>query len=745
MTQQNDLIPVLGSAAGGLRFEIVLNKVRGEERFEDSEEPFVILNDFGRFSTVFLARIAMGEDTTVRYFALKTQRNAYSTFGSNIAHRPITNKQITKLWEEERENLSHFSGLQLEVVELFDFGKTFGASQEKSNHFTQSYPVTYCKKKDQYFHPLCPECLSFLRDCRDESLLIQNGLPGYSGSNTRYLYCEGCSSQKSKNSDKLVLYTYSLTPEETTKTKVIIRRRGQLYHDLAKIIQSREIYEKDPAVHKRLQMVFPCYSCDYAKECYSSGKKGEETILAENRLTPFSYYEFFVLPLELLHIHYDEFCDLLGGASWHSFKQSYRNRGSSFVRELIISQIEPFFSSPYQFIFQDDPSGLFALEILRLKMIAFTQLCKGILSIHARCRRPHLDIKPASAMVFLPSSGRDLPSRWNFRVKVIDLAATSLFEPEEITHGIFKTIFWPPHDYQKIYTAPTICETPFGHEEIVNVTVRSINKVENRGKGTILQIEADLVSEEIRPEEYSRYDVMRIILNAPSYRLENLIIWGSKEEAINQGFRIKGVVSSNENSVFEFLRKAKDTTFYDSKVAFYKTYHVPCDLYSIGMMLIRTILVNDENDLSFVDQGIKRIINRLILSINEEKIKDSGYIDTLLQGLLESGKGVFSKNAVFFRREDREQNRNAISDDIWYNILRFAFRLITNIPGFSFCSDHGDYDPNRPEKVMEDVLQELEEINTGLHVGLFGSQVRNREILEVCDTVLKELTEDYAC
>src|SRR5262245_42765277 len=113
----DDSKPILGSAVGGLRFELVPNTPPQGKTFEELEEPFATLSHAGNFSKVLLARIAIGDNSTVRYFALKLQRSEYPVPTSRNAK---TNAQINKSWERERANLSHFVGAGEEVVEMFD-------------------------------------------------------------------------------------------------------------------------------------------------------------------------------------------------------------------------------------------------------------------------------------------------------------------------------------------------------------------------------------------------------------------------------------------------------------------------------------------------------------------------------------------------------------------------------------------------------------------------------------------------
>lgn len=726
---KNDQRPILGSAVGGLRFELVLNKPPENGSFEDLEVPFATLSTTGCFSKVLLARIAMGEDKTVRYFALKIQQSDYS---SRLFGTFFSNPKILKLWEIERNNLSIFVEMDNEIVELFDFGDVI--SQEKKQKIFQSKPISFCKRKQVYFYPICPNCTGFLCDCRDDPLLAENGLPTFTNSTIRYLYCPECVKKSKRN----VFYSYSLTSEELPGTRAIIRRRTELYRDFMQIIQNKAEYTKNTNQDYYLNEIFPCFSCSNQKDCYSPDNKNAKRILAESLLVPVSYYECVLLPLEMLHIHYDDFSDLLGGASWSEFQRSQISKGMTFAQQLIINQIEPFFTSPYQFFFRDHPQGLFAYEILRLKLIAFTQLCRGIMAIHKKCGQPHLDIKPGSVMVKLSIAGRDLPSRWNFGIKLIDLGATLPFDQYESGHEVSNRIFYPPHNFQKIYTSPIIHGSQFGLEEKIDLKITSVKSIKELQNTVHAQIEAYLLSREIKADDFCEHDLIRINLNAPAKGLENVVIWASKKGQEDRNFKILSKTVALKRSSYSIMEKNTGVTFYDTNVAFFRTYHVPCDVYSLGIMLLRSLLLNDEQDL----RQVLDIIQSMIIPIQNRQANLDKNVEIEIRSLLKNKSDVLSPYSLFYRKEDREQQTNAIANDLWDHILIFALKLMTNIKGFSFCEHHGDYNPDKPESKMQEILLALEEINSRVHAKLFGSVEENKEILEVFDEMLQILNSD---
>lgn len=691
-TPGTEAVPALGSAAGGLRFELVLP---ADGNLEDRDDPFVSLSDSGRFSRVLLARIALG-DSTLRHLALKVQRSYYRPFGAGQTQ--ITNEQVDEIWQRERENL--LSSRSPEVAELLDLGPSLAKSK----------PVTFCKRTRKYFHPLCPKCARPLEDCKDDSLLRDLGLPAYTESTVRYLACAACA-----GSGKPTFYTYSLSPEERPKGKVEIRRRTELYRDLATLARGGSV---DAGV-------FPCAGCEHRSTCYPADAG---PIPAEQLLVPLSYYEFAALPLELLQLHYDEWVDLLGGAAWAEVRKNAESAAPG--RAQSIAPLDGPLSGRAQWMFQSDSAGLFSIEVLRLKLIAFTQLCRGVRALHSKTGHPHLDLKSESAMVVLPAPSRDLAARWNFQTKIINLGSPYRFPELARMREAAGDVFLASPDFQKTYTSPLLRQGMLGQEESMRVTIRSIAP-----EGSGMRAEMDVLSPKARLQEFKIRDVVRVVATTPVSWLEGVDLWGSIVEPVEGGFRISAYTP-------RVLGGAKAPVTFDGRVSFHKRVGIPADLYSLGMLLFRTILVNDQRDMFAVEDAIGRVMNKLVVSLEGAIQPDYKYIAGMLHWQVEAEKEVFDPKAVLFAAADRGARASGIPPLLWSDLLLCGFRMVSALPGFSFCGHHADFDPSKPEAPLDAVLQALDQINARLHIELFGTADRDREIQAACNEIIAELTRD---
>jgi hypothetical protein len=698
-------IPLLGSAGGNLRFELAL--AAKDASLETKDDPFVPLNDSSRYTRVLLGRVASGSDHTLHPVAVKIQRSFYRPAAAGAAKETLTNPLIEDMWRRERENLIRCAGA--EVVPLVDLGE----------ELFRNRPVTFCKKVRVYFHPLCPRCRGPLGDCRDDALLRDLGLPEYSKSIVRYLHCAACSSKPGRKT----FYTTAPAGDDKPKGEVEIRRRGELYRDFGAIVNTLSVEDQ-----ARLSVSFPCAGCLHREECYPAEGSQGKPIPAESRLVPVSYYDFHLLPLEVMELHYDEMSDLLGGASWDVLKEKIRQSGAP-GREPVLAEVDDVFRSPIQWIYRGDTTGRFPLEVLHLKLNLFEQLCRGLRAYHARCKEPHLDVSPSQVMVDIVPGSTNLPARWTFRVRLIGVAGPHRFATEGAPEGALPALLVPAPDADRIFISPFVRKAEFGREEALRVTVRSM-----KADGGRIRLEGSASSERARMENVQPGDVLRLISASAGGPFEGLTLWGSVDGTEERGLRFTVLFDAPPG--FDASKKPAD---FDGGVAVFPRFQVPCDLYGLGMLFLRTLLVNDGIDLLAVDDAVQRVTKKLALWLEGKKSPAAARVAGELLPIIEREKEVFSSPGVLYLQDDRDERPRVLPPRLWSDILLFSFKLLTSVPGFSFSTGHADFPADRPESLLDQVMTELASLEARVRIELFSKGDRDREIFEICSELLDEL------
>jgi hypothetical protein len=159
------------------------------------------------------------------------------------------------------------------------------------------------------------------------------------------------------------------------------------------------------------------------------------------------------------------------------------------------------------------------------------------------------------------------------------------------------------------------------------------------------------------------------------------------------------------------------------------------------MMMCRALLTHDARDLFATEDEVRGVLERLVLSAAGVEEPDRSYITTTLGNLLDQGR--FTPSQVLFRAEDREAAEAAVMDplveQIWFESLVLVFRLLAQLPRFSFAAHHGDVDQKNPGSLVGAVVEDLDRILARTRIELLGRQVRGREVSAVCDGLLEGL------
>jgi len=111
-----------------------------------------------------------------------------------------------------------------------------------------------------------------------------------------------------------------------------------------------------------------------------------------------------------------------------------------------------------------------------------------------------------------------------------------------------------------------------------------------------------------------------------------------------------------------------------------------------------------------------------------------------LMPIVEREKEIFSSPAILYLQEDREERVRALPTRLWSDCLLFGFKLLTAVEGFSFSTSHADYPTGHPEGTLDLVMTELAGLEDRIRIELFSKGDRDREIADVCEELLNELS-----
>lgn len=203
------LLPYLEPNDAGIRIDVI-------GTFPDAPEstptrfPFRVLSESSPLTRLLRADIRTDADSLVQPVFLIVQKDTYRYHPSELW--PLTNLDVEASWQQTHSfipeapsgNLST-GALGHDVIRLGD-----GAEAGGSRSAFQS--LFFCSRRHVFFHPPCPGCGRELLLCKEDSLLLSQGLSPYTASLRRYLYCPSCPPAKEGNG----FYVSDLEPADSS-------------------------------------------------------------------------------------------------------------------------------------------------------------------------------------------------------------------------------------------------------------------------------------------------------------------------------------------------------------------------------------------------------------------------------------------------------------------------------------------------------------------------------------------------
>jgi len=343
-----------------------------------SSFPFLLISDSDPTARVVSARVDTdGGDRVASLFFL-VQKDRYR-LGKESLH-PVTNVEVEKAWQRAA---AAFRSIGEPCAPRFFEGQS--GADGRVSPFS---PLFFCKEMGRYFHPPCPRCGRPLSLCADDAVLAAAGLPLYSGSLERHLFCEACA-----GSPGGIFYAVDVG----SGAPAILRDRISLVREFGRVGDgsSRETG-------------FPCPACPERDGCFGTSLK------ALGRIVPFSFYPFHAFAFDAMSLCAPDFLALLSGAGTEALAKRLESAGergrSALVREAGDA-------TPLLF----DRGERRFLEILYLKLSLLADLFDSLPSGERLAGPPEFRPSVDRVWVSLGAARNLLPRYWNFRTTVLDI------------------------------------------------------------------------------------------------------------------------------------------------------------------------------------------------------------------------------------------------------------------------------------------------------------------------------------
>jgi hypothetical protein len=410
---------------------------------------------------------------------------------------------------------------------------------------------------------------------------------------------------------------------------------------------------------------------------------------------PFNPQGGLMMAASLFPMGFEDFVDLLAGKPWKGIEH-----GKKHVT----------FDGPYHGLEewnekQQNPTHLFLgsqgragrlVEIFHLKIQLLTEMIHQVRATVSQSQLPFLNLAGDSFRVKLGHTAAGLPLLWT--------ASCLLAKPSDayalpVETSDFRYFIRARGGSASIYLPEGLSATIQGTG---NVRLRKVLPPDQ--DRTIL--EGTLVTEERLSN--SPNDLVWIRLPLPTGRID---LYGHlyTAEGLAQGeARFRTVPQRLPESVVAALRAAEGVAFARSAFEIVPLLSTPCDLYSLGVLAIRALLVDEENTLAV---ALDEVLS-LARQVATEPAGDVPLGDRIRAIFDKDKRYAASLGPQRLTRQDIDAPEafQWIPPELWYDALGAVIRLFPGIGPDSMCRDFGDVPALALETVFNLPLETFEKL-----------------------------------
>ena len=348
------LLPYLQNNVFCLHFEF--------ENIDDIDHQRILLDDAinDPISKIYKASIMSSSGTCLNKLIALISSDTYLL--SRIDKELVSNKLIDGLW---CDTIDFYASLSepLQSITLV---------QQDESPAQRFKSLFFCKTKHQYFHPPCPYCGEDLELLEDDILLESKGLPPYSSTLDRFLFCPTC---LTKGHDSFFAYqnpSFQGSGVSVQDSRHLIMLWKHLFN-----------------VSNNVTANLPCFECLERDICFNGNLEAMKNIFI------FAFYPFYMLLLKAPAMSARFYLDLVSG----------KVDNSSDVPRALFFKL-------------DHPNSFY--EVLFLKLSFLSQLYKDLFQ-----KQTNKNFRASALMdrlwIDLPETSQLLPSLWSFRPRILGL------------------------------------------------------------------------------------------------------------------------------------------------------------------------------------------------------------------------------------------------------------------------------------------------------------------------------------
>jgi hypothetical protein len=434
-----------------------------------------------------------------------------------------------------------------------------------------------------------------------------------------------------------------------------------------------------------------------------------------------------MMALKLFPLGFEEYVDLLAGRPWKGIEHGKKHLTFDGPYRALEGWNEKQQTPSHLFLGAQGRAGRLA-EIFHLKLQLLGEMFRQVRSSVSQLQLPFLNLAGDSFRVKLGPTGASVPLLWT--------AASLLVKPSDayalpVETSDFRYFIRARAGGTSIYLPEGLSATLQGTG---SVRLRKVFPPDQ--DRTIL--EGTLVTEE--KLSGSPNDLVWIRLPLPSGRIDLYGHLYAAEGQVQGEARFRTVPQRLPENVVATLRAAEGVAFARSQFEIVPLLSTPCDLYSLGVLAVRALLVDQENTLAVALDDLLSLARQVAAEHQPDRPlgervglifeKDKRYSTAL-------GPHRLTRQEI-----EAPEAFHWIPSELWYDTLGALIRLFPGIGPDSVCRDFGDVPALALETVFNQPLETLEKLlvrsrslilidwnlNREVHTAIKSYMERNRSL-----------------
>ena len=365
------------------------------------------------------------------------------------------------------------------------------------------------------------------------------------------------------------------------------------------------------------------------------------------------------------------------------------------------------------------------VEALHLKLVLLSQAFSDVRSVVSLQRRPLLNVTPDSFRVKLGEPSANLPFLWTARAVLVD--------PGDAVALPLKTSDAQYYLRAGAATASIYNAASGGGGIGGRGSVRIRKVLPDTGDATVL--EGTFVTQE--RVDVARHDLVWLRINLAGSRVDLFSHFEAAAALASGEWRFRTIGQRLATELESALRAAEGVPIPNVMFEVVPLLSTPCDLYALGVIAARTLLVDDHTTLPVALDEMMSLARQAALGHNASA------------GLGSRIKAVFESDARWRKSLGPQHLTNEaitpddafelVQADLWYDVLALIVRLFPGIGPDSECRDYGDAPAGGIHKVFDRAVAELDGLALRTRSLVVIDWTFNREINSVIRGCINEV------